>query len=84
MKMPTLNEHDLSDEQLYKVDTKEHGILFCTTYLAYNEDGVTISTGNDVVFKSVDPLSRHEENYKENNIYAAHEINSWELIERKM
>lgn len=84
MKMPTLPKHHSSDDNVYLVNTKKHGVLVCTTTIDLNEDGVTISMTNDVVFKSIDPLSNLDERYQPNNIYKAEDILSWELLERKM
>ena len=82
--MPNLPPNWCNDSNIYLVDTKKDGVVLCTTFLALNDDGVSISIDNDVVFKSIDPLSESSHYLDQETYYSSEEIHSWELVRRVM
>lgn len=82
--MPNLPPNWCNDSNVYLVNTKKDGVVLCTTFLALNDDGVSISINNDVVFKSIDPLSESSHYLDQETYYSSDEILSWELIRRVM
>ena len=55
LKLPDYPRGQISDDGVYLVETVDKEILFCTSDVAFNQDGETKSLSNEKVFRCIDP-----------------------------